>query len=235
MIKLMRTRFGEVLLDVWSGVYPPRRSTKMLVKNMGDLSGRIVLDLGCGSGIIGIVAAIRGAGRVVCLDISLRACRNAVRNFRLNGLAEWADVVAGDGSSCLRDSAFDLVVLNPPMTPSPRPLPRYTWGGADGRGFLKRFLADISRILKSGGRLLVAASSLVGVDWVASTLENHGLSVRVLDCELVRCGKMLRELLDYIHSLNHASIISLSGEPHWLLAVLEGEKKELEPPAPLKS
>jgi methylase of polypeptide subunit release factors len=225
MIKLMRIRLGEVVLDVWSGVYPPRRSTKMLVKNMNTLSGRTVLDLGCGSGIIGIVAALRGAGRVVCLDISLRACRNAVRNFRLNELAERVDVVAGDGSSCLRDSAFDVVVLNPPMTPSPRPLPRYTWGGADGREFLRRFLSDIPRILKNGGRLLATASSLVGVDWVASTLESHGLCVRVLECELVKCGKMLRELLDYIRSLNHASVISLNGEPHWLLAVLEGEKR----------
>jgi len=220
----MRTRFDDVRLEVWSGVYPPRRSTRMLIKCVNDLSGQLVLDLGCGSGIVGIVAALRNAVRVVSLDVSLRACRNTLRNFELNGLAGKAEVIVGDGTSCLRDSSFDVVFLNPPMTPSPSPLPRYTWGGADGREFLKRFLIDVPRILKSRGRLLVTASSLVGVGWVVSMLERHGLIVALRDYGLVKCGRMLKQLLDHLYTLGHASVVYLHGEPHWLLAVLEGRK-----------
>ncbi len=224
MIKLMRTRLGELLIDVWSGVYPPRRSTRLLIKYMEGLTGDKVLDYGCGSGILGLVALSRGASRVVCIDISLRACRNALMNFRTNGMADSVDVVVSDGSACLRDASFNLVVLNPPMTPSPRPLPRYTWGGVDGREFIRRHVQDVDRILKSGGRLLVTASSLVGIDWVISMLERHGFSVEILEQVFVRCGKLMRGLLEYLSSLGHASIFDLDGEPHWRLAVLKAEK-----------
>ncbi len=171
-----------------------------------------------------MVALIKGAGRVVCLDISLRACRNALKNLRLNNMVEMADVVVGDGSSCLRRASFDVVLLNPPMTPSPRPLPRYTWGGVDGREFLRRFLPDVPRLLKSGGRLLVTASSLIGIGWVTNILEERGLRVRLIDYELVRFGKMLKQLLEHIRMICHATVIYLGSEPYWLLAVLEGKK-----------
>lgn len=221
----MQVRLEGVLLDVWSNVYPPKRSTKMLIKNMDISSGAVVLDLGCGTGIIGLIALRRGAGRVVCLDISVRACRNALENFRMNNLVEMVDVVVGDGSSCLRDASFDMVVLNPPMTPSPRPLPRYTWGGIDGREFLNRHLHDVPRLLKSNGQLLITASSLIGIGWVAAFLERHGLIVRLRGYELVKCGRLLRQLMEHIRSLSHASLVYLSDEPYWLLAVIEGRKK----------
>lgn len=221
----MQIRLGEVLLEVWSNVYPPKRSTRLLIKNMDVPSKGIVLDLGCGTGVLGLIALRRGAGRVVCLDISIRACRNALENFRMNNLVEMVDIVVGDGSSCLRDSSFDLVLMNPPMTPSPKPLPRYTWGGIDGREFLNSFLPDVPRLLKNNGQLLITASSLIDVGWAANLLERHGLLVRVRDYELVKCGRMLKQLLGHLCSLSHASLVYLSGEPHWLLVVLEGKKR----------
>lgn len=193
----------------------------MLIKNMEIPLKSIVIDLGCGTGVLGLIALLRGAGRVVCLDISLRACRNALENFRMNNLAGMVDVVVGDGSSCLRDASFNMVLLNPPMTPSPRPLPRYTWGGIDGREFLRKIIPDVVRLLKDDGKLLIAASSLIDIGWIVTFLEEHGLRVRLRDCELLKCGKMLKQLLEHISSLKHASTIYLNGEPHWLLVVLE--------------
>ncbi len=198
----------------------------MLIKCMDVLSGKIVLDYGCGSGIIGLVALLRGASRVICIDISVRACRNTLSNFKNNNMAEYVDVVVCDGSSCLRDASFSFVVLNPPMTPSPRPLPRYTWGGFDGREFIRRHVGDVGRILKRGGRLLMAASSLVGVEWLVSILEALGFSVRKRGDLLVKCGRLMRKLLEHLSSLSHVSLTEIDGELYWRLAVLEAEKEE---------
>lgn len=46
----------------------------------GDIEGRNVLDLGCGTGMLGIAAGILGAGNVVGLDIDPGALRAAADN-----------------------------------------------------------------------------------------------------------------------------------------------------------
>lgn len=46
----------------------------------GDIEGRNVLDLGCGTGMLGIAAGILGAGNVVGFDIDPGALRAAAGN-----------------------------------------------------------------------------------------------------------------------------------------------------------
>lgn len=46
----------------------------------GDIDGRAVLDLGCGTGMLGIAAGILGAGTVVGLDVDEGALATAAEN-----------------------------------------------------------------------------------------------------------------------------------------------------------
>lgn len=46
----------------------------------GDIDGRAVLDLGCGTGMLGIAAGILGAGTVVGLDVDAGALAAAAKN-----------------------------------------------------------------------------------------------------------------------------------------------------------
>jgi len=74
-----------------------------------------VLDLGCGYGVLGIVAAMLAPrGFAVLLDRNIRAVELAQANLRLNDTAN-AYVVLGDGPQALADGAFDVVVTNPPV------------------------------------------------------------------------------------------------------------------------
>lgn len=73
-----------------------------------------VLDLGCGSGIIGIYAAkLIGAGNVVMTDKSDIAAEYAKRNAELNGVGE-ITVYCGDGYENIPDRNFTLIMSNPP-------------------------------------------------------------------------------------------------------------------------
>lgn len=72
--------------------------------------GCSVLDVGCGSGVLGIVAARLGAGRVVAIDIAEAAVEATVDNARRNGVA--ARISASSTPLADVDDRFDLVLAN---------------------------------------------------------------------------------------------------------------------------
>ena len=49
-----------------------------------DLTSKELLDMGCGTAVLAILAHMKGAGRVVAIDIDEWAYNNALENIRLN-------------------------------------------------------------------------------------------------------------------------------------------------------
>lgn len=121
--------------------------------------GQRVLDLGCGSGVVGALAARAGA-RVTAVDLDARAVAAA----RRNGIA---DARRGDLFAPLDGERFDLVCFNPPYLP----------GEPAGRAFglalyggpklevVTRFVEEVERHLAPGGRALVAWSDRAPAAW----------------------------------------------------------------------
>jgi len=83
-----------------------------LAWSRGDLDGW-VLDLGCGTGVLGIGAALYGA-RVVGLDVDEDALRTARRNAESTNVAGRTDWVHGEVNA-LPVRRVDTVVMNPPF------------------------------------------------------------------------------------------------------------------------
>jgi putative methylase len=75
--------------------------------------GRRVLDLGCGTGRLGLGAAYLGAEYVVGIDIDPIAVKAAHENADAAGLKDCTDWVAGDIDALAGE--FDAVVQNPPF------------------------------------------------------------------------------------------------------------------------
>jgi len=77
----------------------------------GDLEGRKVLDLGCGTGPLGIGAALLGAEKVIGFDKDAIALEQAAANARQAGVeVEFRQADIGD----VQESA-DTVIMNPPF------------------------------------------------------------------------------------------------------------------------
>lgn len=77
-----------------------------------------ILDLGCGSGIIGLILAFRHPGvRVTGLEVQEELARLASENSRRNSLEKRIAVIHGslrDIGALVAPETFDLVVSNPP-------------------------------------------------------------------------------------------------------------------------
>lgn len=76
-----------------------------------DVSGKRVLDMGCGSGILGVAALKLGAKSCVMSDIEQSAADSARENAEYNGVGERAEVYCGDLTEKICGS-FDIVLAN---------------------------------------------------------------------------------------------------------------------------
>ena len=74
-----------------------------------DISGRQVLDFGCGSGILGIATALKGASRVRAVDHDPQAIIACRENARRNEVVELMEIIAADS---FKPCAVDLVLAN---------------------------------------------------------------------------------------------------------------------------
>ncbi len=94
---------------------PPELASQVLAWafDLGDIEGRIVADLGCGSGVLGLGAALLGAREVVCIDVDPLAVVTAWRNAWRLGVADRVRIYVSDVVD-FRE-AVDTVVMNPPF------------------------------------------------------------------------------------------------------------------------
>ena len=71
-----------------------------------------IVDVGCGSGILGILSVKLGASFVLGLDIDRDAIENAGENLKLNQMENTIEIRQGTVSAGLSDKPFDLAVAN---------------------------------------------------------------------------------------------------------------------------
>ena len=76
-------------------------------------AGDMVLDVGCGSGILSVTAAKLGAGSVLALDLDSVAVETAEKNVAINDAKETVRVIRSDILSAVsRETGFNIVVAN---------------------------------------------------------------------------------------------------------------------------
>jgi len=122
--------------------------TRLLVERMRINPDDSVLDLGCGNGIVGLMAAkIAVRGKVVLLDSDAEAIRSATRSVEANGLAN-CTVLPSDAGSAAKTSTFDVVVTNPP----------FHVGRRAEFDNAHQFIQDAWEALKYGGRFYLVAN-----------------------------------------------------------------------------
>lgn len=88
--------------------------TLLLADHMELKQGQDVLDMGCGIGILGIVAAGRIGGKIWMSDINRRAVMLAKKNVALNKVK--AKISQGNLYEPIEKNDFDVILSNPPQS-----------------------------------------------------------------------------------------------------------------------
>src|SRR5512136_2485660 len=129
---------GKPGLEAWDTLGP---STRLLAEEMSSVKpGQRVLDLRCGAGVCGVLAARRGADVTLC-DDSLVAVEAARRTLALNGVN--GQLIHGHDVTGL----FDLVLLDAPR----------------GREWVRHLLTLVAQMLRPGGKFLLAGPNRGGI------------------------------------------------------------------------
>lgn len=137
------------------------QTTRMILRRLlgMDLTGKSVLDCGCGTGILGIVALRLGANRVLGYDIDEWSSENAKHNAALNGV-ENLDVLLGDAS--VLDGVkeeFDVVIAN------------------INRNILLNDMTAFRSHLKTGGKLILSGFYETDVPMLEQAAQSNGLTI----------------------------------------------------------
>jgi ribosomal protein L11 methyltransferase len=134
-------------------------TTAMCLRALEELihRGDDVLDLGCGSGILGIAAALLDAGSVLALDTDEQAVKATRENAEANGVA--GVISAREGTLDPGPGHFDVIAAN-----------------ISGLA-LKRLAPEIAGSLKPGGVLIASGFLDDAVSEVSESFTNAGLTI----------------------------------------------------------
>ena len=124
------------------------------------VAGRCGLDMGCGTGVLAILALLCGAGRMTAIDIDGWAVENSRENAAANGVGERVEALLGD-AQLLAGRHFDFILANINRNILLADMPAYAATlSAGGDLVLSGFLAEDVPALTARGEEL--GLSLVG-------------------------------------------------------------------------
>ena len=128
--------------------------TAMLLDAINIAPTDNVLDLGCGNGIVGVVAAqMAAAGAVHLCDANIVAVEAARRTVDCHQLPN-CHVHLSDCAAAVGEMKFDVVLTNPP----------FHQGKGTQYDAARQFMQDAARVLKRGGRFYLVANRFIGYE-----------------------------------------------------------------------
>ena len=89
------------------------QTTRLIISYLLDinLQEKTVLDMGCGTSILAILASMRGAKQLTAIDIDEWCVNNSIDNLELNHIDN-IKVFQGDASSLASEGPFDIIIAN---------------------------------------------------------------------------------------------------------------------------
>lgn len=123
-----------------------------------DFNGKSVLDMGCGTSVLAILASMRGADPVTAIDIDEWAYNNSLENTHLNNIDN-IKVLHG-GAELLGNETYDVIFAN------------------INRNILLEDIPAYSKVLNKNGVLVMSGFYKEDIPVVQQQSEENGLSFR---------------------------------------------------------
>jgi 2-polyprenyl-6-hydroxyphenyl methylase/3-demethylubiquinone-9 3-methyltransferase len=149
-----KVRVGSFYDVVWTEYVPELEASEKhwrLFYSPEEVSGRSVLDAGCGTGIFSIIFARNGAGRVTGIDISPGSLETA-KSLKARFAVDNAEFRLQDMLRLpFADACFDIV---------------WAWGTVHHTTDPFRAISELIRVLRPGGSLFLAVYKRTKVTFI---------------------------------------------------------------------
>lgn len=134
------------------------QTTELVIREMlnFDFEAKSVLDMGCGTAILAILASMRGADPVLAIDIDQWAYDNAVENTQLNNIGN-IEIQIGGAELLHADLSFDVILAN------------------INRNILLQDIRAYSAVLNIGGSLFMSGFYEEDIPMIQAEAEKYGL------------------------------------------------------------
>ena len=138
-------------------------TTRLMLGLLNDevVEGKRVLDMGCGTGVLAILAAMKGAAYVEAIDVDEWAYNNAKENVERNNVD--VNILLGDASLLTADKHFNIILAN------------------INRNILLRDMDAYVRALNKEGVLLMSGFYKEDVDSIKAKAETLGLTLSKME------------------------------------------------------
>ncbi|PIE85971.1 MAG: 50S ribosomal protein L11 methyltransferase [Bacteroidia bacterium] len=149
----------EILIDpkMSFGTGHHETTSLMLEKMLNiDFTGKSVLDMGCGTGVLAILASMRNAEKIYAVDIDEWAFQNATENTALNN-AKNIEVACGDIQK-LEQRMFDVIIAN------------------INRNILLQDIKAYAKHMNENGKLLMSGFYKADIEAIKKEAEKNGFS-----------------------------------------------------------
>ena len=157
---LKRTRFNITIDPKMAFGTGHHQTTYMmcraLLQNEDDVRGKVVMDMGCGTAILAILAAKMKASKVYGIDIDAVAAISAYDNARLNRVGTRIETYCGDASLLQRNS-YNVLLAN------------------INRNILLQDIPTYALCLRKGGLLFVSGFYVEDMPMIVGTAMHAGL------------------------------------------------------------
>lgn len=160
--------YKNITVLVHPEVFPPHLtfSTKILLDFIEalDLQNKNFLELGCGSGVISILAAKKGAN-VVATDINNTALKYLKKNAKNNQVN--LSILYSDLFENLNNHTFDFIIINPPyFSKSPKNIKEIAWFCGEKFEYFTELFSQLEKFRKNHKEIFMILSEDCDIDTI---------------------------------------------------------------------
>lgn len=173
VISYLRKKF-----KVYASVFWPHDDSKAIIKNYKINQGDSVLDVCTGSGVLAVFSALRGASKVVALDINptaIRATKENAKEYKVDGIIEAR--VSNLLQAIKKGETFDVVTINPPFTRKKASdlVEATVYADSD---FQMRFLKGVKKHLNPNARIYMSQANFGAIKELIKLAEENGFLIQ---------------------------------------------------------